>query len=165
MTTGDIHLPQRRSFGQTSRTDAWWLQPLVVFLGLGAFIVYTTWAAFQGVNYFYAQGTGAYTAHYLSPFYSPLLYGQPGEPYWIGLSPPGWWPGWFPFAFSPAFLILAGPALMRFTCYYYRGAYYKAFWMDPAVVRGGRAARPERVPRREASSRSSCRTSIATSST
>jgi hypothetical protein len=23
------------------------------------------------------------------------------------------------------------PALFRFTCYYYRGAYYKAFWADP----------------------------------
>ena len=23
------------------------------------------------------------------------------------------------------------PAGFRFTCYYYRGAYYKAFWLDP----------------------------------
>ena len=23
------------------------------------------------------------------------------------------------------------PALFRLTCYYYRGAYYKAFWADP----------------------------------
>jgi hypothetical protein len=28
-------------------------------------------------------------------------------------------------------LILPFPALFRFTCYYYRGAYYKAFWADP----------------------------------
>jgi hypothetical protein len=27
--------------------------------------------------------------------------------------------------------ILPFPALFRFTCYYYRGAYYKAFWADP----------------------------------
>jgi hypothetical protein len=27
--------------------------------------------------------------------------------------------------------ILWGPGLFRFTCYYYRGAYYKAFWADP----------------------------------
>ena len=33
--------------------------------------------------------------------------------------------------FSPAFLILWVPAGFRFTCYYYRGAYYKAFWADP----------------------------------
>jgi len=28
-------------------------------------------------------------------------------------------------------LILPFPGLFRFTCYYYRGAYYKAFWADP----------------------------------
>jgi hypothetical protein len=33
--------------------------------------------------------------------------------------------------FSPAFLVLWAPAGFRFTCYYYRGAYYKAFWADP----------------------------------
>jgi hypothetical protein len=33
--------------------------------------------------------------------------------------------------FSPAFLILWAPAGFRLTCYYYRGAYYKAFWSDP----------------------------------
>jgi hypothetical protein len=36
---------------------------------------------------------------------------------------------WLPF--SPAFLIMWIPAGFRFTCYYYRGAYYKAFWLDP----------------------------------
>lgn len=33
--------------------------------------------------------------------------------------------------FSPALLILGAPAGFRLTCYYYRGAYYKAFWADP----------------------------------
>ena len=33
--------------------------------------------------------------------------------------------------FSPALLILWAPGGMRFTCYYYRGAYYKSFWADP----------------------------------
>ena len=37
-----------RRFGESERRDAWWLQPLVVFLVLGAFVVYATWAAFQG---------------------------------------------------------------------------------------------------------------------
>src|SRR5205085_2214902 len=40
-----------------------------------------------------------------------------------------WWPS--PIVFSPALLILPFPGLFRFTCYYYRGAYYKAFWADP----------------------------------
>lgn len=124
MSQADVHLPQR-GFGDTARQDRWWVQSLVVFCVLSAFVVYTTWAAFQGVNYFAHQGG----AHYLSPFYSPLLYGQAGEPYWIGEGRPSWWPGFLPF--SPAFLILIGPAMMRFTCYYYRGAYYKAFWADP----------------------------------
>ena len=42
---------------------------------------------------------------------------------------PAWWPGWLPF--SPALLILWAPGGFRLTCYYYRGAYYKAFWADP----------------------------------
>jgi len=126
-----LSLTQRRSFGATSRTDTWWLQPLVVLAALSAFIVYTTWAAFQGQHYFYHGGG----AHYLSPFYSPLLFGEAHEPRWFGSTQPGWWPGLIPF--SPAFLILAGPAAMRFTCYYYRGAYYKSFWADPPACAVG----------------------------
>ena len=60
-------LPQAR-FGATVRRDAWWVQPAVVFLVLSAFIVYATWAAFQGEHYTYGP--------YLSPFYSPELFGD-----------------------------------------------------------------------------------------
>jgi hypothetical protein len=42
---------------------------------------------------------------------------------------PAAWPGWLPW--SPALLILWAPAGFRLTCYYYRGAYYKALWADP----------------------------------
>jgi hypothetical protein len=108
-----------RGFGETARRDAWWAQPLAVFLGFGAFIVYTTWAGFQNAHYTYGP--------YLSPFYSPELFGDSPHA-WFGPKP-ALWPAWLPF--SPAFLILAGPAGFRFTCYYYRGAYYKAFWADP----------------------------------
>src|SRR5262245_9260700 len=125
MSGADLHLPQLRKLGQTSRTDVWWLQPAAVFLGLFAFLVYANWAGWKGTDYFY-HGNGA---HYLSPFYSPLLYGEPGEPRWFAANRPSWWPSWMPF--STAILILAGPAGMRFTCYYYRGAYYKSFWADP----------------------------------
>src|SRR5262245_2576819 len=45
-----------RGFGRTARQDAWWVQPLVVFLALSTFVVYATWAAFQGDHYTY----GAY---------------------------------------------------------------------------------------------------------
>ncbi len=109
----------RRRFGETARRDAWWIQPLVVFLGLSAFVVYATWAAFQGDHYTYGP--------YLSPFYSPELFGSSPHS-WFGPKPASW-PEWLPF--SPALLILPIPGLFRFTCYYYRGAYYKAFWSDP----------------------------------
>jgi hypothetical protein len=112
-----------RHFGETSRHDLWWVQPVAVFLGLSAFIVYSTWAAFQGNYYTYTENG----ADYLSPFYSPELFGSP-EHAWFGAQP-SWWPAWL--VFSPAFLILWAPGGFRFTCYYYRGAYYKAFWADP----------------------------------
>jgi hypothetical protein len=115
-------LPQR-GFGQTSRRGAWWIVPILVVMGLGSFLVYATWAAFQGNHYHYS-GNGA---NYLSPFYSPEIFGDSPHS-WFGPKP-GWWPGWLPF--SPALLILWAPGGFRFTCYYYRGAYYKAFWADP----------------------------------
>jgi len=106
-------------FGATSRRDAWWVSPLAVFLGLSAFIIYSTWAALQGTHYRFGP--------YLSPFYSPELFGDPRFA-WFG-GKPAWFPTWLPF--SPAMLILWAPAGFRLTCYYYRGAYYKAFWADP----------------------------------
>jgi hypothetical protein len=108
-----------RGFGETQRRDAWWLQPLVVFVLLGGFLVYATWAAFQNAHYTYGP--------YLSPFYSPEIFGNSPHA-WFGPKP-GWWPALLPF--SPALIILPFPGLFRVTCYYYRGAYYKAFWADP----------------------------------
>ena len=109
-----------RGFGKTSRRDTWWAAPLGVFLGLSAFVGYATWAAFQNAHYHFGP--------YLSPFYSPELWGDSPHA-WFGPKP-GAWPGWVPF--SPALLILPFPGGFRFTCYYYRGAYYKAFWADPS---------------------------------
>lgn len=110
---------KRRGFGQSTRTDAWWLTPAVTFVVLTGFIIYATWAAFQNAHY--AHG------NYLSPFYSPELFGSSPHS-WFGPKP-DWWPAFLPF--SPALIILPFPAMFRFTCYYYRGAYYKAFWADP----------------------------------
>ena len=108
----------RRGFGETTRKDLWWLPSLATFLGFSAFIVYSTWAAFQGEHYRFGP--------YLSPFYSPELLGSTTA--WFGPKP-GWIPTWIPF--TGALLILWAPGGFRFTCYYYRGAYYKAFWADP----------------------------------
>jgi hypothetical protein len=127
-----LMLPQEaalgeRHFGRTTRRDAWWVSPALVFLALGTFIVYATWAAFQGTHYHYGP--------YLSPFYSPELVGDSPHA-WFGPKPV-WWPGFLPF--SPALLILWAPGLFRVTCYYYRGAYYKAFWGDPPACTVGEA--------------------------
>ena len=117
MSSFDVPL-ERGRFGQTARRDTWWLYPLLTFLGLGAFLVYSTWAGMQGKYYF--------SDPYLSPMYAPLLFGQPGEGAWFGA-----WPAWMPTFVTGAMLILWAPGGFRITCYYYRGAYYKAFWADP----------------------------------
>lgn len=127
---------QRSSFGQTERQDNWWIQPLAIFLGFSAFIIYSTWAAFQGDNYHFGP--------YLSPFYSPEIFGD--SIHSLFGPKPGWWPLWLPF--SPAFLILWVPVGFRLTCYYYRGAYYKAFWGDPPACAVGE---PRKKYRGEAS--------------
>jgi len=119
MAHANSTIQTRRPFGETTRRDAWWLAPALVFTGLSVFIVYSTWAAFQGAHY--------WSGRYLSPFYSPEIFGDSPHS-WFGRKP-GWWPAWLPF--SPALLILWAPAGFRLTCYYYRGAYYKAFWADP----------------------------------
>jgi hypothetical protein len=95
------------------------VQGLLTFLTLTLFVVYATWAAFQNAHYTFGN--------YVSPFYSPEIYGASHHALFGPM--PAWWPSWLPF--SPALLILPFPALFRFTCYYYRGAYYKAFWADP----------------------------------
>jgi hypothetical protein len=94
------------TLGSTTRTDAWWLEPFLVALGFTAFIVYATWRAFE--FQFFEWGP------YLSPFYSPNL-----------AHIFTWW------KWSPALLILWVPAGFRATCYYYRKAYYRAYFLDP----------------------------------
>ncbi len=53
------------SFLETSRRDSWWIGPFFTAIGLLAFVVYSTWAAFQNEHYQWES--------YLSPFYAPLL--------------------------------------------------------------------------------------------
>jgi hypothetical protein len=118
MATVDVPI-ERVRFGRTARRDGWWVMPLTTFVVFSSFIVYVTWALFQGDNYWYGN--------YLSPLYSPELFG--GSPH--AVFGPWRWP-WLPFIkYSPAMLILIFPLAFRMTCYYYRGAYYKSFWADP----------------------------------
>src|SRR5579859_2473103 len=103
-------------FGATLREDSWWAETIPVVLLLGGFGIYATLRAFEGR--FYAWGP------YLSPFYSPLI----DEHH-------RWW------KWSPAILILGGPLSFRATCYYYRKAYYRAFFADPPACSVGEPSR------------------------
>ena len=106
---------------RTLRRDRWWANPLTTLLFLTAFVVYTTWAVFQ--NAYYYVGSAAHR-DLISPFYSPCLTAScvPGAHGGIVIT---WW------MISPAILIVGGPLSFRFTCYYYRKAYYRSFWQSP----------------------------------
>jgi len=104
--SGSPTLPPESRLGSTLRRDAWWIEILPVVFVLAGFGVYATLRAFEDAYYSWGP--------YLSPFYSPLIDPQHN-----------WWP------FSPALLILVGPLGFRATCYYYRKAYYRAFFWDP----------------------------------
>ena len=130
----------KKGFFQTLRTDRWWLYPALVLFGLTAFLIYGMWSALQADYYWYSAGESGFGG-YLAPFYSPLLFIKEGVP---GAAPmshsifgawPGWWPSWIPP--SPSLLILAIPGIFRFTCYYYRKAYYRAFTGTPPACAVG----------------------------
>jgi hypothetical protein len=102
--------------------------PLATGLGLAAFGLYAAFAVLQGGDYRYtADG-----ADYLSPLYSPDL---------SGLGVP----------FSSALLVVWVPLGFRATCYYYRKAYYRAYFLSPPACavtppRRGRYRGETRLP-------------------
>jgi hypothetical protein len=109
-TVTPVRVELNKGLGHTLRRDAWWIEPVLTVLTLVAFGIYATWSALQG-NY-YEWGP------YLSPFYSPNLKAMFPEAFsWVG--------------FSPAFLIMWAPLGFRGTCYFYRRAYYRSFFMSP----------------------------------
>ena len=122
MATGVFSSARAQIKERTLRNDKWWLQPAITVAVLVSFIIYATFRAFENANYF--------AEPLISPFYSPCLsttcvegaslFGQPfGKIFVFGL------------AISPALLILIFPLGFRMTCYYYRKAYYRSFWMSP----------------------------------
>ncbi|MGH9000202.1 MAG: hypothetical protein ACRDY7_12540 [Acidimicrobiia bacterium] len=117
MTTTDQTraVPVSISSPRTLRRDRWWLAPLITVVVLGAFIVYGTWVAFANADY--------YADPYLSPFYSPCLASNCDHATWEIFG--DWW------TLSPALIILPIPLTFRLTCYYYRKAYYRAFFRSP----------------------------------
>lgn len=106
---------------RTLRTDRWWLPPLANALGLATFVVYATIRSFWGSAYYVEQ------YHYLSPFYSPCLSAScVQDASHFGQVLPQF-PAWIPLAIISLPFLLA----FRVTCYYYRKAYYRAFWVSP----------------------------------
>jgi hypothetical protein len=137
--------PAPGAFGLTQRVDQWWLAPAWTAVGLAFFFGYLTLRAFNATYVWYEP--------YISPTVAPPVFtpaaGYPGavpvERAWFGAFPP-WWPPFLPQ--SPAFFLPALAIAFRLTCYYYRGAYYKAFGLRPpscAVGGGRRSYRGERA--------------------
>ena len=122
--------PRAAIAARTLRVDRWWLQPLIIAIGFAAFVVYATWAAFNH-PLVYTQVAGNPTPHpiyyanpYLSPFYSPcFVAGCPSNVAWAQVDIWHW--------LSPALYILIFPLSFRATCYYYRKAYYRSYWLSP----------------------------------
>ena len=83
----------------------WWVGPITVTTVLTGFGIYV-----MVMILFFERGE---YANYLSPFYSPPV--------------PSPLPDWL----SPAIFVLWIPLGFRATCYYYRKAYYRAFFWDP----------------------------------
>ncbi len=120
-----------QGFGQTNRTDRWWVGPAATAGGLGAWLLYYAWAAFQGK--YWAAGP------YISPFYITYTHPtsvtdtSPAYAFW------GMWPEWWPALITPALILGFLPGTFRVTCYYYRKAYYRAFFgMPPGCAVGPR---------------------------
>lgn len=99
-----------RRYGDTQRTDRWWVEPLLTGSGLLVFVLYSTLSAGLGLTWAPETEGGLY----LSPFFEPLI-------------TPGWLPVWL----SPALFILWAPIGFRTTCYYYRRTYYRAYFLSP----------------------------------
>lgn len=112
--------PRASISAKTLRTDRWWLAPLLTVIGLTAWVAYATVRVFMQKWYWVEQ------YHYLTPFYSPCVSKGCAE----GAAEFG--------RFLPdnplipyAALTLPFLLLFRLTCYYYRKAYYRSFWMSP----------------------------------
>ena len=150
MGNSTVHLPVL-GFGQTMRKDAWWAGPVATVAILLGFIVYATFRAFENNWYDGAHAVASVQAldlPYLSPFYSPLF----------DTSCAKGWP--IPHAGDAH---PAGPASFRFTCYYYRKAYYRAFAWTRRRAPSASARRTSTTARRGSSSSRTCTATRCTS--
>src|SRR6476659_11027955 len=110
-----------RIAARTLRTDRWWVEPAVTFTLLVAWLLYALIRTASQRYYFVAE------YHYLSPFSSPCLSAScvPASRDF------GTWFGEFPPFVPLGLLVLPFLLGFRLTCYYYRKAYYRSFWLSP----------------------------------
>lgn len=114
--------PGRASINvRTLRTDRWWRPPVITFSLLSVWVVYALLRTASQRAY-YVPGY-----HYLSPFTSPCVTASCPS----GARDFGTWFGHFPPFVPLAIVVLPFLLGFRLTCYYYRRAYYRAFWQSP----------------------------------
>jgi hypothetical protein len=114
--------PGRAHIGvRTLREDRWWVQPLVTFVLLCLWVAYAMVRTISQSDYFVSQ------YHDLSPFTSPCVTASCPE----AARDFGTWLPHFPPFLPLALLSLPFLLGFRLSCYYYRKAYYRAFWLSP----------------------------------
>jgi hypothetical protein len=106
---------------RTLRTDRWWLQPLITVTLLSAWVLYALIRTSTQRAYFVEK------YHYLSPFSSPCVSASCNP----AARDFGAWFGHFPPLMPFAIVVLPFLLGFRLTCYYYRKAYYRSFWLSP----------------------------------
>jgi hypothetical protein len=99
--------PHRLGFFATLRTDTWWIEPALTGIGMLVFFGWLTISIFLDQ---WAFEIGPY----LSPVFEPKLF-EANDSIFI----------------SPALIVLIGPIPFRATCYYYRRAYYRSWFLSP----------------------------------
>ncbi|HEY2549287.1 MAG TPA: hypothetical protein VGI64_01775 [Streptosporangiaceae bacterium] len=108
---------------KTLRTDPWWRSPAITA------VLLTIWVAYATVHIFLGHWYWVPRYHYLTPFYSPCVSGECAPDssslgQWFGNVPPI-----IPYAIVSIPFVLG----FRLSCYYYRRAYYRAFWQAPTA--------------------------------
>ncbi|PSL01816.1 hypothetical protein CLV30_11255 [Haloactinopolyspora alba] len=118
--TGTQAPSRARITERTLRTDRWWITPALTVTGLVAWLAYATFRVFQQADYWVAEH------HYLTPFSSPCVSNGcvDGAAHFGTFLPDH---PLLPYAALSLPLLL----LFRLTCYYYRKAYYRSFWLSP----------------------------------
>jgi hypothetical protein len=109
--------PHRLGFLATLRNDTWWVEPALTGVGMLVFFGWLTVSIFLD-QWEFEIGP------YLSPVFEPKLFGAHDSVF-----------------ISPALIVLIGPIPFRATCYYYRRAYYRSWFLSPPACAVGDASK------------------------